>query len=702
VYLFGLHVVDVAIVGVYVLVVLWIGRWVGRRVKSQTDFYLAGRKLGKLYQFFLHFGHATDSNQAVGVSREIYRQGLGGMWIQFLVLFLTPFYWFTAAWFRRSRLITTGDLLDERFDSKFLGGAFAAFTLVMALIGGGASYMVAGKTMMALTPKAESAYTADEAAAVAGFREYRELQSRTAEGLTSTELTRYEELHERAKRGELRGLVSYTNPLVFYIAYALIIAIYTMLGGFTAAAISDAIQGMLIITFSLMLIPIGLSELGGFEGLHARVPDYMFELFGSAATSEYAWYTILAMIIANLVSIIAAAPGMPTAGSARDEMTARIGILGGMFFKRFIMLFWALAGLIAIGLYGGALDDPDQIWGLMTRSLLFPGAIGLMLAGVLAANMSSLDAQAVTNSALFVRNLYLPWRPGRTERHYIDTGRVVIAAVLLGGVVTALYADNLLHLFKYFISLPAVFGAAIWLAFVWRRLTKAAVVATFVICFTLYAIIPNVFPMIPAVRTQPGLIAQTASREVIVVTGALREDVEAGRAREIGESLRKTHRVEATGIFFESVVRTDPDDPDSPLEGRGRFHAEIWALSWLGIDFSGWSKAQLVATRFFFDALFPFLLLFLISPFTRPVKKRRLDRFYGKLHTPVQATPDEDETAVEHAAFHPEIYEPRKIWPGSNWEIMKPGRQDVIGFGGSWLVVILILFLLWQMAGLGS
>jgi SSS family solute:Na+ symporter len=122
----------------------------------------------------------------------------------------------------------------------------------------------------------------------------------------------------------------------------------------------------------------------------------------------------------------------------------------------------------------------------------------------------------------------------------------------------------------------------------------------------------------------------------------------------------------------------------------------------LGIDFSGWSKAQLVATRFFFDALFPFLLLFLISPFTRPVDRRRLDRFYGKLHTPVQATPEEDEAAVERAAGHPEIYEPRKIWPGSSWEIMKPGRQDVIGFGGSWLVVVLILFLLWQMARLGA
>jgi SSS family solute:Na+ symporter len=702
VYWFGLHLIDVFIIASYVAAVLWIGRWVGRRMKSQNDFYLAGRKLGKLYQFFLNFGHSTDANQAVGVSREIYRQGLGGMWIQFLVLFLTPFYWFTTALFRRARLVTIGDLLDERFDSKFLAGAFAAFTLVMALVGGGAAYMVAGKTMMALTPKAESAYTVEEAASVAQFREYRELQRRVAEGLTPSELTRYEELHERAKRGELRGLISYTDPLVFYVGYALIIAIYTMLGGFTAAAISDGIQGVLIIIFSLMLIPIGLSELGGFEGLHARVPDYMFSLFGSAALSEYAWYTILAMVVANLVSIIAAAPGMQTAGSARNEMTARVGMVGGMFFKRFIMLFWALAGLIAIGLYGGALDDPDQIWGVMTRTLLFPGAIGLMLAGVLAANMSSLDAQAVANSALFVRNLYQPFKPGHSERHYINTGRVVIAVILLGGIVTAIYADNLLHLFKYFISLPAVFGAAIWLGFVWRRLTKTAVIAQVVICFTLYAIIPNVFPMIPAVRTQPALIAQTTPRDVTVVTGALQEDVEAGRAREVGETIRKIHRMEATGIFFENVVRTNPDDPDSPREGRGRFQAEIWVMSWLGIDFSGWSKAQLVATRFFFDALFPFVLLFLISPFTRPADRERLDRFYGKLYTPVRPTPEEDEAAVEHAARHPEELESKKIWSRSTWEIPKPGWIDVVGFGGSWVLVLLVLALLWQMARIGS
>jgi SSS family solute:Na+ symporter len=278
----------------------------------------------------------------------------------------------------------------------------------------------------------------------------------------------------------------------------------------------------------------------------------------------------------------------------------------------------------------------------------------------------------------------------------------VIGGILLGGVVAALYAENLLTLFQYFISLPAVFGAPIWLGFVWRRLTKSAVIAQVIICFSLYAIIPNLFPSVPAVRSHPALLAETTPRQVMVVTGALEEDVEAGRASEVGETIRKPHLIEATGIYFERVVRTDPADPNSALEGQGRFHAEIWVLSWIGIDFSSWSKAQLVATRFFFDALFPFVLLFLISAFTKPVDKTRLDRFYGKLHTPVQPSVEEDVAEVERAALHPEDFEPHKIWRGSNWEVLRPGKIDILGFGGSWVLVGVVLVLLWLLATIGT
>ncbi|MDH7513909.1 MAG: sodium:solute symporter family protein, partial [Clostridiales bacterium] len=661
--IFGLHGLDAGIVLLYIAVVLWLGRRSQRRTKDTGDFFIAGRRLGKFYQFFLNFGHSTNADQAMVVAREVYRQGIAGMWIQYLVLFLTPFYWFTTAFYRRSRLITVGDFFTERFRSNFLGAAFAVFTLVMAVIGGGVGFMVAGKTVQALTPKPPELYAAAEKESIELFMEYQGLKDRIHLGLSQEERSRYDELNDRHKKGELKSFISYIDPFVVYIVYGLVVAIYTMLGGFIAAVFTDVIQGFLIITFSVLLIPLGLSKIGGFAGLHAQVPDYMFKLFGSVSTSEYAWYTILAMVLANLVSIIASAPMMQTAGSARDENTARFGMIGGMFFKRILMIFWALTGLLAVGLFRGQLHDPDLIWGYMTLNLLFPGAVGLMLAGILAANMSTLSATSVTYSALFIRNLYQPFVRPKSERHLINVGRAVIGVTIVGGIGAAVFIGNLLDLFKYFISLPAVFGAAIWLGFIWRRLTKWAVIIQVFICFAIYAVIPNLFQTMDWARTRPAFLQETRPRVILIQTEALEEDVKAGRAAAVGDKIAKQHVVEPAAIFYEKVARIRPEDPESPKIGIGRFEAELWVLSWLRIDLTRFTKAQLVAARFFFDALFPFVILFILSFLTKPVPKADLERFFAKIHTPVQPTPENDLKAVEEAASQPEGWIKRKIWP---------------------------------------
>ena len=699
-FIWGLHIVDMGIILFYVILILWIGKRAGEKTKNTGDFFLAGRKLGKFYQFFLNFGCSTNADQAVAVSREIYRTGIGGMWIQYLVLFLTPFYWFTVFFFRRIRLTTIGDYFTERFNSKSLGASYAIFILLMSILGGGIGYMVAAKTMMAMTPKSPEQLSHEERLSVEQFREYQAFRTRLDEGLSQQEQIRYDELNEKNKRGELHSFISHTNPILFYFIYASIVGIYTMLGGFRAAAITDAIQGLLIITFSMILIPIGLNKIGGFSGLHASVPDYMFELFGSVTMSEYAWYTILGMVLANLVSIIAVAPGMQTAGSAKNEMTARFGMIGGMFFKRFIMIFWALAGLLAIGLYTGILHDPDLIWGYMSKDLLFPGAIGLMLVGILAANMSTLDAGAVSYSALFIKNIYQPFKPEKSETHYLFVGRIAIGVTLLGGIAVALYVNNLLELFKYIISIPAIYGASIWLGFMWRKLTKTAVVTQVVICLFIYAIIPNLFPTLNWAKYNPTFLQETQSKVVRFSTSALKEDVEKGNADFIGQSIPKQHVIEPVGIFFDNVARIDSSDPDSAKVGLGRFHAELWVLSWFGIDFSGFKKSQLVAIRFFFDALFPFVFLFLISFFTKPAPKPNLDRFFAKLHTPVQKTEEEERQALLESYENPEKFEKDKIKPGSNWEIMKPTKLDALGFGGSWILVGVIILLLWLMTSI--
>ncbi|NOY61249.1 MAG: sodium:solute symporter family protein [Calditrichaeota bacterium] len=698
-YLFGLHILDVAVIVLYVVIIIWLGKRAGQKTKDTGDFYLAGRKLGKVYQFFLNFGCSTNADQAVAVSREIYRQGIGGMWIQYLVLFLTPFYWFTTLLYRRIRLTTVGDYFTDRFKSEFLGASYAVFTLLMAVIGGGVGYMVAGKTLMALTPKTYEECTVQEQRSITQFNEYQKLKSDLDDGvvLSPEQKTHYDKLNDLNKHGQLHSFVSHTNPVLFYFVYAIIVAIYTMLGGFRAAAITDAIQGVLMIIFSLLLIPLGLSKIGGFSGLHASVPAWMFELFGTASISEYAWYTILAMVLANLVSIIAGANFMATAGSAKDEMTARVGMLGGMFFKRFIMLFWALAGLLAIGLYAGKINDPDLIWGFMTRDLLTPGAIGLMLAGILAANMSTLDASSVSFSALFIRNLYQPFVKNKSEKHYMNVGRVVIAVTLLGGIGAAIYVGNLLDLFKYFISIPAIFGASIWLGFIWRRLSRWAVILQVFICLTIYAIIPNVFQALDWAKTNDAFLLETKPKIVTVTTSALTKDVQEGRAEFVGQPIKKQHTIEPAGVFFDKVARINPDDPNSPKIGLKRFNAEIWVMSWFGIDFTNFSKAQLVATRFFFDALFPFLLLFIFTIFTKPVEKGHLDRFFARMHTPVQPTLELDAQAVEESYKDPGKWEKFKIKPGSSWEIMKPTKLDAFGFGGSWVLVGVIIVLLWVM-----
>jgi SSS family solute:Na+ symporter len=699
-HILGLHILDASLIILYVFIVLWLGKYAGKKTKNTGDFFLAGRRLGKFYQFFLNFGCSTNADQAVALSREIYRQGIGGMWIQYLVLFLTPFYWFSTYFFRRVRLTTIGDYFTDRFKSKALGGCYAVFTLLMSLLGIGVGYMVAGKTLMAMTPKSADRCTLEERLSIEQFQEYQELKSRLNEGLSFEGRARYEELNEKNKRRELHSFVSYINPVFFYFVFAVIVCIYTMLGGFRAAAITDAIQGLFIVTFSIILIPIGLQKIGGFSGLHASVPDYMFHLFGSITVSEYAWYTILAMILANLVSIIAVASGMQTAGSARNEITARLGMIGGMFFKRFIMIFWALAGLLAIGLYAGKLHDPDLIWGFMSKDLLFPGGVGLMLVGILAANMSTLDASAVSYSALFIRNLYEPFRPDKSEKHYLFVGRIAVAVTLMAGIAVALYVNNLLELFKYMISIPAIFGASVWLGFVWRRLTKSAVFIQVAICLVIYAVIPNLFQTLDWARHNESFLLETRPKTVTITTKALTEDVEAGRADYIGQPIEKRHLVEPAGVFFEKVARANPADPSSPKVGLERFNAEIWVLSWLGIDFSNFSKAQLVAARFLFDALFPFLLLSLISFITKPVPKPGLDRFYAKIHTPVQKTEEEEEKTLEDSYKNPGKFEKDKLFPGSNWEILKPTKADFLGFGGSWALVGVIILLLWLMVSI--
>ena len=68
----GLHPLDVAVIVMSFFAVIAVGVWVSRGVKHKTDFFVGGRKLGSVLQFFLNFGTMTDSNGAPIVVTGVY------------------------------------------------------------------------------------------------------------------------------------------------------------------------------------------------------------------------------------------------------------------------------------------------------------------------------------------------------------------------------------------------------------------------------------------------------------------------------------------------------------------------------------------------------------------------------------------------------------------------------------------------------
>ncbi|MDW7680219.1 MAG: sodium:solute symporter family protein, partial [bacterium] len=525
----GLHVVDWIVISSYFLLMIYIGHWSSKKVKSTKDFYQGGRSFGKVLFAFLNFGTITSADQATGVSREIYRQGLSGLWFQNLVLFITPFYWFSSILQRRTRYIGPGDIYLHRFESKFLAGLFAIYILMIAIYGGSMGFLLTGKTMKALMIKPESEYTQVEREAVDGFNRLKQLETKQSfETISAEEKAEIIVLREKLKRNEIYASPSYLNLILFYFIYAAIVGAYTILGGLFAAVVTDIIQGLLILFLSVILIPVGLVKLGGFSGLHANVPDYMFELFGSAATSEYTWYFVAAMVMVNLVGL---PPRSFTAGgSAKDDKSARIGMMVGAFSKRFVMIGWALTGLIAVGLYYGQLSDPTMIWGHLTKDLLGFGFIGLMVAAVLAANMSSIDAQSLEWSAAFTKNILQPIYPKIKEKAQVLAGRIVIFVVLLSSIYFANKVDDIFVMFKYVLSVGTIIGPALWLVYFWRRLTTKAVVIQMVLTIFTTVVIPNMAPNFESIRYNPKLTIQTREQTVMVTTRALQKDVEEGRA----------------------------------------------------------------------------------------------------------------------------------------------------------------------------
>jgi Na+/proline symporter len=259
--------------------------------------------------------------------------------------------------------------------------------------------------------------------------------------------------------------------------------LYSFVGGLIAAAWTDLFQGVLIIVLSFMLIPLGWGVVGGLDGMKASLEPFRFSLATPAGIGPW----VIAMLTINgLVGIMAQPHQLATVGTGRDERTCRIGMFYGNFVKRVCTVGWALVGLIVAAMIAqgsgdaAALADPENAFGFACRQLLFPGALGLMIAAVLAANMSTCSAFVVDSGALFTEGLYRQRIvPGRSDAHYLWVGRLSGFAITMLGVLYAVFLiESVLYAFLLTETLATFVGISVLGGVLWRRANRWGALAS--------------------------------------------------------------------------------------------------------------------------------------------------------------------------------------------------------------------------------
>jgi len=422
---FGL--LDIIVVAVYLAGIALLGMLQFFRIKSSGDYFAGGRKFSKFLMVMHALGTGTHADDPVGVTGAVYERGLSGIWYTYIYLFITPFYWIIAPLFRRSRYITTADFFEARF-----GPGLSLLYTAMGVI----AFSVNTGTLLKGTSTIATAVTG----------------------------------------GAIPEWWATAAMTLIFVAYGLA-------GGLAATVSTESVQGLLIVVMSVLLVPFGLAAVGGAARLHQLVPAEKFSL---AAPVEMTIPWILVATGLAVIGIVAQPHTMEVCSTGKTEFEGRVGFTYGNFVKRFCAMGWAFTGIIVIGLVAGAdiapLAKRELAFGIAIRDLLPQGATGLMLAAILAAQMSTLSAFMVAGSALFSRNLYLRFlRPGADDRQVLRVGRYSGLIVVGAGVAFSFVVGSVAQALTVFWAVNTLTGLLIWFGVLWRRANPAGAWASFVL-----------------------------------------------------------------------------------------------------------------------------------------------------------------------------------------------------------------------------
>lgn len=474
-----LQTLDWIIIAGYFTIILGLAWWVIRQKQdTSTDYFLAGRHLGWFIVGASIFASNIGSEHLVGLAGSGATDGVAMAHYELHAWCLLVLGWVMVPFYMRSKVFTMPEFLEKRFSSTARTTlsliSLVAYVLTKIAVG----IFAGGIVFSVLLP----------------------------------------EMH-------LWGLDSFWIGSILVI---LLTGIYTILGGLRAVAYTEALQTVILIFGSILVTLFGLHALGGWSVLRDVLGSDAFNLWkplvppgieGTWApvheTGRMAWYfndnyPWLGMLFcAPIIGlwywttdqyIVQRALGAP------NEKEARRGSIAAGFLKLLPVFIFIIPGMIAMALAktgispeiqsqmldadGGIIRDNSQsAFPLLVAYILPVGVRGIVVAGLLAALMSSLAGVFNASATLFTIDFYSRLKPDASQAKLVWIGRVATAVMVLIGLIWIPVIKGGKGLYDYLQGVQSYLAPPIAVVFFmgvfWKRMNAKGCMATLITGFAM-------------------------------------------------------------------------------------------------------------------------------------------------------------------------------------------------------------------------
>ena len=424
---------DIGIIAIYFVIIFGIGVYFARKGRNSVDYFLAGRNVGWFAIGASLFVSNISTEHFIGLAGSGATSGLAVghfEWLACLILLILG--WVFVPFYLRSNVFTMPEFLERRFN------------------------------------RASSVYLASISILAYIF----------------TKIS----VHLYAAAIVLERVVGW-DPLTAAVALVVATGVYTIIGGLSAVIYTELMQTLVLLAGAVALTVIGLSEVGGFDGLRAAVPEHYFSMMKPANHPEFPWTGIfLGAPILGIWYWCTDQVIVQRVLSAKDEGHAKAGTIFAGFLKILPVFVLVLPGLIAFALYpqlfttnaNGTVTNGDIAYPTLIVNLLPSGLVGLMIAALLAALMGGMASVFNSASTLVTLDFYKRMKPTASEKQLVFVGRIATGALVVLGLLWVPFIKLLSsQLYIYLQSVQAYISPPIAACFIlgilWTRLNGAGI-----------------------------------------------------------------------------------------------------------------------------------------------------------------------------------------------------------------------------------